>query len=487
MRDDADEAAYAQVSGAYKGISERLRLLEKHQAAKRHRGSIGSCPDEATEDDDDDAIVSISNSPKMLLFPPTQAPRFRTDVSTMTSELPTYVAAVGTRPLLRVRAPTDFGQVVKCVGGIKDLGLWKAAQGMVMATSSKDYPEWTGRPVGTLEEGVYEFKYIKVGEFGDTVWESGPNRRLVVTVDGLPPAGVKEIVSLEDPDEELFPPLLLGTPEPEKQNSALGARWGGGGVDTEREVVEGGMDGEREGDGGAWVAIRDSMVSFEDRLKKLMKDVSVRVEMDLPAVDSAAQPVFSEDLLKGSQWDAKYDDDVDADWHWPANATAPADTPEEAKDEEEEEEGDEVLECDASMLAILPAPVKVDLPGAGALLMRAISEFEATELEVDTSTSNSEPSTLNPPTLSTESQIPNPKPLTLNPETRRRCWRGQRMPNAPSSRPEAQALDPNPPTSTPKPRWRCWSGPRLPRCLPPEKRQSKRLRASCVPCELRKL
>ena len=154
-----------------------------------------------------------------------------------------------------------YRQVVKLVGGWKGVGSWQVAQGLVMSTSSEAYPEWSVRPDIPMEEGEFEYKFVKVGEFGDAVWELGPNRRLIVEQkhriphakadkDGEPIEGY----CLEDPEEGMSDdPLLNGEDEDISAMSELKGEEGReeGTVSRGRDEAE---EVEESNGGGGYVA-----------------------------------------------------------------------------------------------------------------------------------------------------------------------------------------------------------------------------------------
>ena len=80
-----------------------------------------------------------------------------------------------------VHASTVWGQEVRIVGSVPELGGWQPASGVALDASG--YPSWTGGvdlPAGTS----FEYKYVKVDDSGAVVWESGANRTATVGADG---------------------------------------------------------------------------------------------------------------------------------------------------------------------------------------------------------------------------------------------------------------------------------------------------------------
>lgn len=81
---------------------------------------------------------------------------------------------------------TVWGQEVRIVGDVDDLGAWSPAAGLPLSSAS--YPVWRAEldlPVGT----TFEYKYVKVDGNGTVIWESGANRTATVTAAGLTLSG----------------------------------------------------------------------------------------------------------------------------------------------------------------------------------------------------------------------------------------------------------------------------------------------------------
>ncbi len=78
---------------------------------------------------------------------------------------------------------TWYGQEVRVVGSIPELGSWNPANGLRLSTDAAAYPVWTGQTA--LPEGVpFEYKYVKVNPDDTVEWEHGGNRW--ATADGGP-------------------------------------------------------------------------------------------------------------------------------------------------------------------------------------------------------------------------------------------------------------------------------------------------------------
>ncbi|GAA0623755.1 carbohydrate-binding module family 20 domain-containing protein [Kutzneria viridogrisea] len=70
-------------------------------------------------------------------------------------------------------ANTSWGQNVYVVGSIPALGGWNPANGVPL--SSAGYPNWSAT-VSLPANTSFQYKYVKRGQDGSTVWESDPNR-----------------------------------------------------------------------------------------------------------------------------------------------------------------------------------------------------------------------------------------------------------------------------------------------------------------------
>lgn len=80
-----------------------------------------------------------------------------------------------------VTAETTWGQNIRIVGNLPELGNWKPSDATQLTATN--YPSWTGSldlPAGTQ----FEYKYVKYDQSGNAVWESGSNRTATVQADG---------------------------------------------------------------------------------------------------------------------------------------------------------------------------------------------------------------------------------------------------------------------------------------------------------------
>ncbi len=80
-----------------------------------------------------------------------------------------------------VTAETQWGQMVHITGAVGELGSWNAGGSPELSPAS--YPKWTGTVAAPAGQTV-EYKYTKVDEHGNTVWESGANRTVTVPAEG---------------------------------------------------------------------------------------------------------------------------------------------------------------------------------------------------------------------------------------------------------------------------------------------------------------
>lgn len=74
-----------------------------------------------------------------------------------------------------VQAETWYGQDVRVVGSVPELGSWDPAQGVRLSTDEAGYPTWTGS-VDLSEGSAFEYKLVKVAPDGTVEWESGADR-----------------------------------------------------------------------------------------------------------------------------------------------------------------------------------------------------------------------------------------------------------------------------------------------------------------------
>jgi len=72
---------------------------------------------------------------------------------------------------------TQFGQTVKIVGSVAELGNWDTSAAPALSASkyTSANPVWSGSVTLAAGEAI-EYKFIKVESSGAVAWESGSNR-----------------------------------------------------------------------------------------------------------------------------------------------------------------------------------------------------------------------------------------------------------------------------------------------------------------------
>jgi lytic starch monooxygenase len=85
-------------------------------------------------------------------------------------------------------ATTSYGQNIKLVGSLSQLGSWNVANAIALSASgyTNSNPVWSttlNLPAAT----TFQYKFVRVGSNGDVAWESDPNRSYTVpqTCDGV--------------------------------------------------------------------------------------------------------------------------------------------------------------------------------------------------------------------------------------------------------------------------------------------------------------
>ncbi|MEW9701379.1 alpha-amylase family glycosyl hydrolase [Paenibacillus sp. SI8] len=76
--------------------------------------------------------------------------------------------------ILKVNAPTSYGQNIHVVGSIPELGNWNASKSSE-AFMNPNYPEWF-LPVSVPKGVTFQYKFIKKDSVGNVIWEGGTNR-----------------------------------------------------------------------------------------------------------------------------------------------------------------------------------------------------------------------------------------------------------------------------------------------------------------------
>ncbi|KAK0642966.1 starch binding domain-containing protein [Cercophora newfieldiana] len=112
-----------------------------------------------------------------------------TGTGTTTSASATATPTGGCTPVSTVAvtfnelATTSYGQNIKLVGSIAQLGSWNPSAGVALSAAgyTSGNPLWSATvslPAGT----TFEYKFVNVGSNGAVSWESDPNRSFTVPV-----------------------------------------------------------------------------------------------------------------------------------------------------------------------------------------------------------------------------------------------------------------------------------------------------------------
>lgn len=100
---------------------------------------------------------------------------------TTTSATSTATSGASVAITFQESVTTAYGETIKLVGSISQLGSWTVASAPAMSASqyTSASPLWTytvSLPAGT----ALEYKFVKVGSTGTVTWESDPNRSYTV-------------------------------------------------------------------------------------------------------------------------------------------------------------------------------------------------------------------------------------------------------------------------------------------------------------------
>jgi hypothetical protein len=100
--------------------------------------------------------------------------------ATATSGAP-CAAATSVAVTFNERVTTTWGQTVKIVGSIPELGNWKssAAPTLSAAGYTNSNPVWTAT-LNLAAGTTFEYKFVKLEGNGAVTWESNPNRSYTV-------------------------------------------------------------------------------------------------------------------------------------------------------------------------------------------------------------------------------------------------------------------------------------------------------------------
>lgn len=123
-------------------------------------------------------IGSYSRATKTS-FPDNQTPI--SGKPTPTTSLPPCVTPTSVEVTFEVRVRTEFGQTMKVVGDIEEIGSWNTSEAVPLSAShyTDADPVWKGT-VKLATGQTTEYKYIKVSPGGSVIWERDPNRVYMV-------------------------------------------------------------------------------------------------------------------------------------------------------------------------------------------------------------------------------------------------------------------------------------------------------------------
>ncbi|KAK4210577.1 starch binding domain-protein [Rhypophila decipiens] len=112
---------------------------------------------------------------------PTTTQKPGTTLSTSTVATGTCTPAATVDVAFNELASTTFGQNIKVVGSIPQLGSWNAANAVALSASqyTNSNPLWTAT-LNLAAGTTFQYKFIKVASNGAVTWESDPNRSYTV-------------------------------------------------------------------------------------------------------------------------------------------------------------------------------------------------------------------------------------------------------------------------------------------------------------------
>ncbi|UKZ80496.1 glycoside hydrolase 15 protein [Trichoderma virens FT-333] len=126
------------------------------------------------------SVVGSYSRPTATSFPPSQTPKpgvpSGTPFTPIPCATPTSVAVT-----FHELATTQFGQTIKVVGSVPELGNWStnAAVALNAVNYASNHPLWLGS-INLAAGEVVQYKYINVGSDGSVTWESDPNHTYTV-------------------------------------------------------------------------------------------------------------------------------------------------------------------------------------------------------------------------------------------------------------------------------------------------------------------
>lgn len=114
-------------------------------------------------------------------FPANQTPKTGVPPTSTTSSTPTCTPVASVEVTFRETVTTKYGQTIKIVGSVAELGSWDTSRAVALEASeyTADNPVWKVTVVLKAGEEI-EYKFINVNEDGSVVWEKDPNHAYTV-------------------------------------------------------------------------------------------------------------------------------------------------------------------------------------------------------------------------------------------------------------------------------------------------------------------
>jgi hypothetical protein len=92
--------------------------------------------------------------------------------------------------IFKCKYPTEFGQILRIVGNIEELGSWEPSKSLIMTTNDVNYPIWESTQEITGPVGMeIHYKYVVYDKNKNTyIWENlkdNANRKHIITSSGI--------------------------------------------------------------------------------------------------------------------------------------------------------------------------------------------------------------------------------------------------------------------------------------------------------------
>jgi glucoamylase len=138
--------------------------------------------------------ASVTSSVSATASATVTTPGASTGTASSSSAAATATYACATPNVVQVtfneKVTTTFGQTIKIVGSIAELGSWNTAYAVALSATqyTSSNPLWyvtVALPANT----AFEYKFINVGTDGTVKWESNPNRAYTVPAGAQPVTG----------------------------------------------------------------------------------------------------------------------------------------------------------------------------------------------------------------------------------------------------------------------------------------------------------